>query len=50
MTPRVAILVPCYNEEAAIATVVQDFRAALGAAPEQFQKVRGLMTTIGLAA
>ena len=29
MTPRIAILVPCYNEEAAIATVVRDFRAAL---------------------
>jgi glycosyltransferase involved in cell wall biosynthesis len=29
MTPRIAVLVPCYNEEAAIAKVVQDFRAAL---------------------
>src|ERR1700744_1624700 len=27
--PRIAVLVPCYNEEAAIATVVRDFRAAL---------------------
>jgi glycosyltransferase involved in cell wall biosynthesis len=27
--PRVAVLVPCYNEEAAIAKVVTDFRAAL---------------------
>lgn len=27
--PRVAVLVPCYNEEQAIATVVADFRAAL---------------------
>jgi glycosyltransferase involved in cell wall biosynthesis len=26
---RVAVLVPCYNEEAAVASVVQDFRAAL---------------------
>lgn len=26
---RVAVLVPCYNEEAAIGTVVRDFRAAL---------------------
>ena len=26
---RVAILVPCYNEEVAIGTVVRDFRAAL---------------------
>jgi glycosyltransferase involved in cell wall biosynthesis len=26
---RIAVLVPCYNEEAAIATVVADFRAAL---------------------
>ena len=29
MSPRIAVLVPCYNEEAAIATVVADFRAAL---------------------
>jgi len=29
MTPRIAVLVPCYNEEAAIGTVVRDFRAAL---------------------
>ncbi|WP_109107862.1 glycosyltransferase family 2 protein [Azospirillum sp. TSO35-2] len=27
--PTIAVLVPCYNEEAAIASVVQDFRAAL---------------------
>lgn len=27
--PRVAVLIPCYNEEAAIATVVADFRVAL---------------------
>lgn len=27
--PRVAVLVPCYNEEVAIAAVVRDFRAAL---------------------
>ena len=27
--PRVAVLLPCYNEEAAIARVVRDFRAAL---------------------
>ena len=26
---RIAVLVPCYNEEAAIAKVVRDFRAAL---------------------
>ncbi|HEY5046777.1 MAG TPA: glycosyltransferase family 2 protein [Rhizomicrobium sp.] len=26
---RIAVLIPCYNEEAAIAKVVQDFRAAL---------------------
>jgi glycosyltransferase involved in cell wall biosynthesis len=26
---KIAVLVPCYNEEAAIATVVEDFRAAL---------------------
>jgi glycosyltransferase involved in cell wall biosynthesis len=29
MTPRIAVLVPCYNEEAAIAKVVRDFRTAL---------------------
>ena len=29
MSPRIAVLVPCYNEEAAIGTVVRDFRAAL---------------------
>lgn len=28
-TPRVAVILPCYNEEAAIAKVVADFRAAL---------------------
>ena len=27
--PRVAVLIPCYNEEAAIGQVVRDFRAAL---------------------
>src|SRR6266852_3094197 len=27
--PRVAVLVPCFNEEAAVATVVTDFRKAL---------------------
>src|SRR6201996_7736999 len=32
MSPRIAVLVPCYNEEAAIAAVVRDFRAALPAA------------------
>ena len=26
---KIAVLVPCYNEEAAIAKVVTDFRAAL---------------------
>src|SRR5476649_2168193 len=31
-TRRIAVLVPCYNEEAAIATVVADFRKALPAA------------------
>ena len=29
MTPRIAVLVPCYNEEAAIAAVVRDFRRVL---------------------
>lgn len=32
MQPRIAVLVPCYNEEAAVATVVADFRNALPAA------------------
>ncbi|MGD0189894.1 MAG: glycosyltransferase family 2 protein [Rhizomicrobium sp.] len=31
-TARIAVLVPCYNEEATIAKVVHDFRAALPAA------------------
>ena len=30
--PRIAVLVPCFNEEAAVATVVSDFRKALPAA------------------
>jgi glycosyltransferase involved in cell wall biosynthesis len=30
--PRIAVLVPCYNEAATVATVVADFRAALPAA------------------
>lgn len=30
--PRIAVLVPCYNEEAAVATVVADFRKVLPAA------------------
>lgn len=29
---KVAVLIPCYNEEAAVATVVREFRAALPAA------------------
>ena len=29
MTPRIAVLVPCYNEDATIAEVVRDFRAIL---------------------
>ena len=29
MVPRIAVLVPCYNEEAAIGRVVRDFRRAL---------------------
>src|SRR5579871_5636351 len=32
MMPRIAVLIPCYNEEATIAQVVRDFRAALPAA------------------
>src|SRR3954463_14022200 len=30
--PRVAVLVPCFNEEAAVGTVVADFRKAIPAA------------------
>jgi glycosyltransferase involved in cell wall biosynthesis len=30
--PRVAVLIPCFNEEAAVATVISDFRKALPAA------------------
>src|SRR5450432_3172597 len=30
--PRVAVLVPCFNEEAAVATVVADFRKSLPSA------------------
>jgi glycosyltransferase involved in cell wall biosynthesis len=30
--PRVAVLVPCFNEEAAVATVIADFRKALPSA------------------
>lgn len=32
MSARIAILIPCYNEEAAIGKVVRDFRAAMPAA------------------
>src|SRR5260370_41266989 len=31
-SPRVAVLVPCFNEEAAVATVVAGFRKALPSA------------------
>jgi glycosyltransferase involved in cell wall biosynthesis len=31
-SPRIAVLVPCFNEEAAVATVVRSFRQALPAA------------------
>jgi glycosyltransferase involved in cell wall biosynthesis len=29
LTPRIAVLIPCYNEAEAIAGVVRDFAAAL---------------------
>ncbi len=29
LSPRIAVLIPCYNEEAAIGSVVKDFHAAL---------------------
>jgi glycosyltransferase involved in cell wall biosynthesis len=32
MNPRVAVLIPCYNEEVTIAKVIQDFRAVLPSA------------------
>jgi glycosyltransferase involved in cell wall biosynthesis len=32
MNPTIAVLIPCYNEEAAIAMVIADFKAALPAA------------------
>jgi glycosyltransferase involved in cell wall biosynthesis len=32
LSPRIAVLVPCFNEEAAVATVVADFRKALPSA------------------
>ncbi len=32
MTPRIAVLVPCYNEEAAVQAVIRSFRTALPAA------------------
>ena len=28
-TPRIAVILPCYNEEASIATVVRSFAASL---------------------
>src|ERR1700745_3974164 len=31
-SPRIAVLIPCFNEEAAVATVVNDFRQALPSA------------------
>src|SRR5258705_13309076 len=31
-TMRIAVLVPCFNEEAAVATVIADFRAILPSA------------------
>src|ERR1700751_2695234 len=36
---QVAILVPCYNEERAVAKVVADFRAALPAAADKTVEV-----------
>ncbi len=30
--PRVAVLIPCYNEEVAVAQVVRDFKASLSEA------------------
>ncbi len=47
VAPRIAVLIPCFNEEAAIGTVVADFRAAL---PEAVIHVYDNNSTDGTAA
>ena len=37
---RVAVLVPCFNEDAAVATVVADFRKALPAETTRGTRLR----------
>ena len=37
MPPRVAVLIPCYNEEVALPAVLRDFRAALPSAQDRYQ-------------
>ncbi len=41
MSPRIAVLVPCYNEEAAIGKVVRDFRGALPGASQVIATLGG---------
>ncbi len=36
---RIAVLIPCYNEEAAIAKVVSDFKATLPLAAAHIEPV-----------
>ena len=41
-TMRIAVLVPCFNEEAAVATVVSDFRKALPSAQADLAAIMAL--------
>ena len=47
--PRIAVLVPCFNEEAAIAKVVGDFRAALPGAAVYVYDNNSIDRTIAVA-
>src|ERR1700694_4901237 len=52
MTPssqRIAVLVPCFNEEAAVATVVADFRKSLPSAEIFFYDNNSSDRTIAVA-
>jgi glycosyltransferase involved in cell wall biosynthesis len=48
--PRIAVLVPCYNEEASIDKVVRDFRGALPGAEIHVCDNASTDTTIAVAA
>lgn len=48
--PRIAVLVPCYNEEVAIGAVVRDFRAALPSATVYVYDNNSRDNTMGEAA